>query len=122
LPTKFKDYTITNIEFETFTSTHHCSWFYPVKTRSVSVINNTDLLHCDDNTNTVVHKKGSYSDRLQLKDESSIIITDPSSPLQRELEHFRFTVYNGTQESINGLSHIERVYRNLELVGNAHLQ
>jgi|TARA_R110000803_G_scaffold137503_1_gene204427 predicted dehydrogenase len=119
LSTEYNDYTITNIEFETFSSTHHCSWFYPIKTRSVSVISNKELVYVDDNTNGIIHKHGDYNSRLTLKEEQTITIKDNMSPLQRELEHFLNSVENNDNNSINGIAHIERVYANLETITNA---
>jgi predicted dehydrogenase len=116
--TDYNDYTITNIDFESFSSTHHCSWFYPCKTRTVAVISNQELVQVDDNDNTVVHLHGRYADRLIQDSNTKINLTDSTSPLQRELEHFISSVQNNDNNTINGLAHIERVYNNLETVTN----
>ena len=118
LSTDYNDYTITNIDFESFSSTHHCSWFYPCKTRTVAVISNQELVQVNDNDNTIVHLHGRYADRLVEDSNKKINLTDSTSPLQRELEHFIASVEKQDNNSINGIAHIERVYKNLETITN----
>ncbi len=116
LTTDYNDYIITNIDFETFSTTHHCSWFYPQKTRTVALSSNKELLLIDDVDLTVQHVHGRYTDRLVNDSTSTIQLTEHSSPLYRELEHFIASVEKQDNNSINGLAHIERVYKNLERV------
>ena len=65
-----------NIDFESFSSTHHCSWFYPCKTRTVTVISNLELVQVDDNDNTVAHLHGRYADRLVKDSNEKINLTE----------------------------------------------
>ena len=116
LTTDYNDYIITNIDFETFSTTHHCSWFYPQKTRTVALSSNKELLLIDDVDLTVQHVHGRYTDRLVNDSTNTIQLTEHSSPLYRELEHFIASVEKQDNNSINGLAHIERVYKNLERV------
>lgn len=116
LTTDYNDYIITNIDFETFSTTHHCSWFYPRKTRTVALSSNSELLHVDDVDLKVQHVYGRYTDRLVNDSTNTIKLSDSSSPLYRELEHFIASVEKQDNNSINGLEHIERVYKNLERV------
>ena len=95
LTTDYNDYTITNIDFETFSTTHHCSWFYPRKTRTVALTSANQLVHVNDVDLQVHHVHGHYTDRL---------------------EYFVASVEKQDHNSINGLAHIERVYKNLERV------
>jgi predicted dehydrogenase len=116
LTTDFDDYTITNIDFETFSTTHHCSWFYPCKTRTVTVCSPSQLVQVDDVDLQVQRVHGHYTDRLVNEHTNTIQLTDSATPLYRELEHFIASVENKDNNSINGLAHIERVYKNLERV------
>ena len=116
LTTDYNDYIIININFETFSTTHHCSWFYPQKTRTVALSSNKELLLIDDVDLTVQHVHGRYTDRLVNDSTNTIQLTEHSSPLYRELEHFIASVEKQDNNSINGLAHIERVYKNLERV------
>jgi len=116
LTTDYNDYIITNIDFETFSTTHHCSWFYPQKTRTVALSSNKELLLIDDVDLTVQHVHGRYTDRLVNDSTNTIQLTEHSTPLYRELEHFIASVEKQDNNSINGLAHIERVYKNLERV------
>jgi hypothetical protein len=59
---------------------------------------------------------GHYTDRLVNEHTNTIQLTDSATPLYRELEHFIASVENKDNNSINGLAHIERVYKNLERV------
>lgn len=116
LSTNYNDYVITNIDFETFSTTHHCSWFYPRKTRTVALSSNLELVHVDDVDLQVHHIHGHYTDRLVNENTNTIQLSDSSSPLYRELEHFITSVEKQDNNSINGIAHIERVYKNLERV------
>ena len=116
LTTDYNDYIITNIDFETFSTTHHCSWFYPRKTRTVALSSNRELLHVDDVDLNVQHIHGRYTDRLVNDRTNTIQLSDHLSPLYRELEHFITSVEKQDNNTINGLAHIERVYKNLERV------
>jgi|TARA_R110001592_G_C13150012_1_gene748104 predicted dehydrogenase len=116
LTTDYNDYTITNIDFETFSTTHHCSWFYPRKTRTVALTSANQLVHVDDVDLQVHHVHGHYTDRLVNESTNTIQLSDSATPLYRELEHFVASVEKQDHNSINGLAHIERVYKNLERV------
>ena len=116
LTTDYNDYTITNIDFETFSTTHHCSWFYPRKTRTVALTSANQLVHVDDVDLQVHHIHGHYTDRLVNESTNTIQLNDSATPLYRELEHFVASVEKQDHNSINGLAHIERVYKNLERV------
>jgi predicted dehydrogenase len=113
LNTNYYDNTQTHINWQTFSSSHECSWFYPVKTRSVVVQTSTDLLYCDDNNNTVIHKNANYTERLELISDNTIILQDKSSPMHREIHNFLDCVNTGNQQGCNGIDHVQRVYNNL---------
>ena len=67
-------------------------------------------MQVDDNDNSIVHIHGRYADRLVQDSNKKINLTDSTSPLQRELEHFIASVQKNDNNSINGIAHIERVY------------
>lgn len=113
LDTEYFDNTQTHITWQTFTSSHECSWFYPTKTRSIVVQTDKDLIYCDDNNNTVVHKQGNYNGKLELLSDNTIQLNDNSSPMHREIEHFLDCVEHMNQQGCNGIDHIQRVYQNL---------
>ena len=118
LNTANKDITNTHLTWQSFTSSHECSWFYPVKTRSIVAISESDLIYCDDVKNQVCHKVGCYNQKLELLEENAVSLIDESSPLQRELEYFVNSIEQNRLDGINGISHIMRVYNNLNKVEN----
>ena len=113
LETQYADNTQTHIQWQTFSSSHECSWYYPVKTRSVVVQTPTHLIYCDDNNNTVTHKQGNYKNKLELTHDESFTLKDSSSPMHREIENLLHCVETNNNRSINGIDHILRVYNNL---------
>lgn len=113
LKTKYFDNTQTHIQWQTFTSNHECSWYYPTKTRSIVVQTQKDLIYCDDNNNTVTHKQGNYTNKLELVYENQFQLNEQSSPMHREIENFLNCVNNNDLQGRNGIDHILRVYNNL---------
>lgn len=113
LKTQYFDNTQTHIQWQTFTSSHECSWYYPIKTRSIVVQTEKDLIYCDDNNNTVTHKQGNYKDKLELVYENQFQLNESSSPMHREIENFLHCVDNNNLQGRNGIDHILRVYNNL---------
>jgi len=113
LDTDIPDNTHTHIQWETFCSSHECSWFYPTKTRSVVAQSNEHLIYCDDNDNTVVHKQGNYVNKLELVSTKQFTLDENSSPMHRQIENFISCTVSVNQHGCNGLDHIIRVYTNL---------
>lgn len=113
LKTNYADNTQTHIQWQTFSSSHECSWFYPVKTRSVVVQTSKDLIYCDDNNNTVTHKQGNYTDKLELVYDNTFQLSESSSPMHREIENLLACINDNNQDGRNGIHHIQRVYSNL---------
>ena len=113
LSTHYADNTQTHIQWQTFNSSHECSWFYPVKTRSVVVQTTKDLIYCDDNNNTIVHKQGNYTNKLELVYDKTLQLNELSSPMHRQIEHLLTCIDSKDQNGCNGIDHTLRVYSNL---------
>ena len=113
------DYVINTIRYETFTASLHAGWHYPTKTRTISLIGDNDNVHADDVTETLTRKRGGYKDRLTLTSEEVVVHKSDQTPLANEIDNFVDSIITNNHNARNGIAHIRRVYRNLEIIRNA---
>jgi predicted dehydrogenase len=113
-----QDYVIWKINFKSFTAIIHAGWHYPTKCRSISLIGNYQSIFADDNTDTINLFEGRYYNSLTTDKQEIISTKDKLSPLAKQIDNFVFSIMTNNLESINGISHIRRVYENLKMLRN----
>lgn len=113
-----QDYAIWKINFKSFTAIIHAGWHYPTKCRSISLIGNYQSIFADDNTDTINLFEGRYYNSLTTDKQEIISTKDKLSPLAKQIDNFVFSIMTNNLESINGISHIRRVYENLKMLRN----
>ena len=113
-----QDYAIWKINFKSFTAIIHAGWHYPTKCRSISLIGNYQSIFADDNTDTIRLFEGRYYNSLTTDKQEIISTKDKLSPLAKQIDNFVFSIMTNNLESINGISHIRRVYENLKMLRN----
>ena len=113
-----QDYAIWKINFKSFTAIIHAGWHYPTKCRSISLIGNYQSVFADDNTDTISLFEGRYYNSLTTDKQEIISTKDKLSPLAKQIDNFVFSIMTNNLESINGISHIRRVYENLKMLRN----
>lgn len=113
-----QDYAIWKINFKSFTAIIHAGWHYPTKCRSISLIGNYQSIFADDNTDTISLFEGRYYNSLTTDKQEIISTKDKLSPLAKQIDNFVFSIMTNNLESINGISHIRRVYENLKMLRN----
>lgn len=109
-----EDYTIWKINFKSFTAMIHAGWHYPTKCRSISLVGDYQSIFADDNTDTINVFEGRYYNSLTTDKQEIINTKDTLSPLAKQIDNFVFSIMTNNLESINGISHIRRVYENLQ--------
>jgi|TARA_R110000796_G_scaffold37637_5_gene94864 predicted dehydrogenase len=112
------DYAIWKIDYNSFSAMLHAGWHYPQKCRSVTLIGKTKSVFADDNTDTIDVYEGRYLNSLTTDHKETITHHDELTPLAKQIDNFVFSIMTNNLESINGISHIRRVYNNLEKLRN----
>lgn len=112
------DYTIWKIAFESFSAILHAGWHYPQKCRSITLVSKTQSIFADDNNDTINVYEGRYLNSLTTDRKETIVHNEKLSPLAKQIDNFVFSIMTNNLESINGISHIRRVYKNLEMLRN----
>ena len=92
----------------------HAGWHYPTKCRSISLVGDYQSIFADDNTDTINVFEGRYYNSLTTDKQEIINTKDTLSPLAKQIDNFVFSIMTNNLESINGISHIRRVYENLQ--------
>jgi hypothetical protein len=96
----------------------HAGWHYPQKCRSITLIGETQSVFADDNIDTVDVYEGKYLNSLTTDKQETITHNEELTPLAKQIDNFVFSIMTNNLESINGISHIRRVYNNLEKLRN----
>ena len=112
------DYKVWKIDYKSFSAMLHAGWHYPNKQRSITLVGKTKSVYADDNTDTIELYEGKYLNSLTTDNHETISHTETLTPLRKQIDNFVFSVITNNLESINGISHIRRVYNNLEKLRN----
>ena len=112
------DYTVWKIDYSSFSAMLHAGWHYPNKQRSITLVGKTQSVCADDNTDTIELYEGKYLNNLTTDNHQTISHSEKLTPLHKQIDNFVFSIMTNNLESINGISHIRRVYNNLEKLRN----
>ena len=113
-----QDYTIWKIDYKSFSAMLHAGWHYPNKQRSITLVGKTKSVYADDNTDTIELYEGKYLNSLTTDRQETITHSETLTPLRKQIDNFVFSIMTNNLQSINGISHIRRVYNNLEKLRN----
>ena len=113
-----QDYTVWKIDYSSFSAMLHAGWHYPQKCRGITLVGETQSIFADDNTDTVDVYEGRYLNSLTTDHKETITHNEELTPLAKQIDNFVFSIMTNNLESINGISHIRRVYNNLEKLRN----